>query len=237
MASKISTYKNLADFERVGTQIAKQMGHFETLMQEASVAALEHLEQHGNYNILKPLWQAAQSWRSASMANKWKAWLIGHSWLVYNPKNLRGAQLRDAAYETLWAKDKAKKIDLDGARKTPWFEQSITRAPSTKPVNLETQVARFMKSLQALLEAKKIVAGKGKEQHTATIGEIRAEIRSQLEALATPVIVKGAPNKNDRPKATTAKPVKGKTAKPVKGNMKGQPRVAKADTANTRKAA
>lgn len=212
MATAKITYTTLSDFEAVAKRIKTATGNVFALMQSATVAALEHIEKHGNVCMLEPLADAAKYFKSKSLADKWQAYVLAHSWFVYNPRELKGKALKDANFALLYVKDRARKMDIDGARATQWHEFEVDRATNDKPVKAGDAVSAFVKRLQKLIEADKLHDATG---NIIGMAGLRAMIKAECESLkakAKPVIETGkAPADTD---ATNSKPAK--VAKPRK---------------------
>lgn len=210
--AKIITYTTLSDFEAVAKRIKTATGNVFALMQSATIAALEHIEKHGNVCMLEPLADAAKYFKSKTLSDKWQAYVLAHSWFIYNPRELKGKALKDANFASLYVKDRARKMDLDGARATNWHEYEIERATNDKPVKAGDAVSAFVKRLQKLIDADKLTDATG-----ATIGmaDLRAMIKAECESLKakqkTIVDTGKAPADTD---ATNSKPAK--VAKPRK---------------------
>lgn len=223
MATKNVTYSNLAAFIAVGEKIKAGVPEYKALLQAATIAAFVHLEKHGNYNIIKPLWDAASTF-SKGEGRKWLDYLTTFSHLAYNPKSLRGNALADAKFEDLFAKVKGKVMQIDNARKVNWFDHVMTRNDTSKPVDLAKQIATMMKSLSALLEANRLVVmaadKKGIARH-ASAADVRSELKHQLEAIVSkPLTVIQGGKKNDGATGTrnpsTVEKRKPETAAPVR---------------------
>jgi hypothetical protein len=212
--AKIITYTTLSDFEAVAKRIKTATGNVFALMQSATVAALEHIEKHGNVCMLEPLADAAKYFKSKSLSDKWQAYVLAHSWFVYNPRELKGKALKDANFASLYVKDRARKMDLDGARATSWHEFELPSASGNdKPVKAGDAVSAFVKRLQKLIDADKLTDATG-----ATIGmaDLRAMIKAECESLKakqkTVVDTGKAPADTD----ATNSPAKVKASKPRK---------------------
>lgn len=213
MATKTVTYTNLAAFIAVADKIKAGVPEYKALLQTATIAAFVHLEKHGNYNIIKPLWDAASTF-SKGEGRKWLDYLTTFSHLAYNPKSLRGNALADAKFEDLFAKVRGKAMRIDEARKVNWFDHVRARADTSKPVSLQKQVATMIKSLSALLEANRLVVttadGKGIARH-ASAADVRSELKHQLETIVTMIKVVDGGKKNAgkaAPKVKAIAPVK-----------------------------
>ena len=212
--TRTATFTNLAAFVAVADKIKAGVPEYKALLQTATVAALEHLDKHGNYNVIKPLWEAAATF-SKGEGRKWLNYLETFSHLKYNPKGLRGQALADATFDALFAKVKGKVMQIDKARKVNWFDHVMVRADTSKPVDLAKQVATIMKSLSALLEANRLVVmsadKKGIARH-ASAADVRSELKHQLEAIVNkPLkVVQGGkkPETKVEPKAKATAPVK-----------------------------
>lgn len=198
---KIATYTNQSDFDRVGLAIEQHNAGYKELLQQASVGALLHLEKHGNFNVLKPLWKAATTF-STGEGRKWHKWILEYSFMTYNPAGLRGEKLSKAAFQDLWRKDKSKHMNVDGARKNAWHDYKVQKAERTEPVNLSKYVATFIRGLNDLLEHNLVaMPATGKSPvRMATPADVRSELRAALETIVSrPKNAKPAPNKADKP--------------------------------------
>ena len=101
----------------------------------ASIAALQHIEKHGNSNVLEPLYRATLAWRNKRMSNAWVAWVVSYSWFIFNPRNLKGQALtkaKEEGFHSLWVKSKGKEMNIDGAKGEPWYEAK-PEAKADKP--------------------------------------------------------------------------------------------------------
>jgi hypothetical protein len=85
MVTKIETFKTLDDFKKLGRRIATGVANSMELIQMGTIAAMEHIEAHGNVAVLEPIAAAVGSYMSKSLALKWKAWAIANSWFTFNP--------------------------------------------------------------------------------------------------------------------------------------------------------
>jgi hypothetical protein len=172
----IGSYKNQSDFEKVAKEIASGVSNYANLMHSASVAALVHYDKHGNSLVFKPLWDAAKTFSAGE----------GRKWFTYNPLKLRGEKLASADFNTLFKRDKSKVSDVDGAKAKHWRDHKVTRQSVTRPVDIRKQVATMIKSLQALLNANRLVVmtadGKGIAKK-AGAADVRAEVKAALEQL------------------------------------------------------
>ncbi len=215
--AKIITYTTLSDFEAVAKRIKTATGNVFALMQSATVAALEHIEKHGNVCMLEPLADAAKYFKSKALSDKWQAYVLAHSWFVYNPRELKGKALKDANFASLYVKDRVRKMDLDGARATNWHEFELPSVANDKPVKAGDAVSAFVKRLQKLIDADKLQDATG-----ATIGmaDLRAMIKAECESLKakqkTIVDAGKAPADTDATNSKPSKPVKAKASKPRK---------------------
>lgn len=210
--TKLETFTTLADFEKAGKRISSGISGYERLMQTASVAALTHIAKHGNYGVLEPLYRAALAWRNPRLANAWVAWVVGHSWLVFNPRKLTGKQLSEAkasAFNSLWQKAKGKEMNIDGAKSDNWFEAK----PATEkaaPIQMAIKVATIQKQLNKLLKDNMLLDTDGKP---VDLAKLRSELRAMIETLEVPhkAIVVTAPTKDKQETKAKAK----RTVKPV----------------------
>lgn len=236
-AAAIETVKSGKDwkpeeFEALANRVKAGVTGYMELVQTGTIAMLEHLDAHGNWNIIKPLFEAAKSFnpglpnkstsirRDGSMARKWRAYIVAHSWLVYNPSNLKGAKLASATFAELWAKDKTRKMNVEGAKATKWYDYQLDRASNKKALAGVTLAERIRKQVQALLNNRLVSDTSG---NVLTVGRVRSLIVAELEKLEAPAkvtVIAGV-------KATKGKTVTAKGAKPRKAS-----RVSGAPTAN-----
>ena len=211
------------DFVALAERVKAGVSGYMELVQTGSVAMLEHLAKHGNINVIKPMFEAAKSFnpglpnkktqerRDGSMARKWRGFIVAHSWLVYNPKNLKGAALASATFEDLWAKDRSRKMNIDAAKATKWFDYQLDRGASTKALAGVTLAEKIRKQVQALLNKRLIADASGK---VLTPGRVKALIARELEKLEAPAketVIAGV-------KATKGATVTAKGAKPRKAS-------------------
>jgi hypothetical protein len=217
----IGTFTNMSDFEKVGKEIASGVPGYKQLLQNASVAAVIHLDKHGNFNVIRPLWEAAKTF-SAGEGRKWFDWIISHTFLEYNPNKLRGNALAEAGFESLFKKNKAKKMDLDGAKKNAWFDHVKARpSVGAQSVNLSKMVDTMLARLSKLLAANALYVptsdGKGVAKK-ATAADVRSELKHKLEAIVSqPLKVVGGTASKPAPSAKKATARKAsKVAKPAK---------------------
>lgn len=217
------------EFVALADRIKAGVTGYMELAQTGSIAMLEHLEAHGNINVIKPMFEAAKSFnpglmnkttnvrRDGSMARKWRAFIVAHSWLVYNPNNLKGSKLASATFVELWAKDKTKKMNVDGAKLVKWYDYQIGKSANAKAVPGVTVAERLRKAVQALINKRLVTDTAG---NVLTVGRVRSLIVAELEKLegpAKPVVVAGKTVK----KAT--KPVAAKGSKPRKSSRVSGP--------------
>lgn len=220
----INTYTNQADFDRVGEAISKGVPGYKALLQSATIAALSHLTKHGNYNVIRPLWDAAQTF-SAGEGRKYLDYMVTYSGLTYNPNKLRGEQLNKATFAELWSAKGAKaKGDIDAARKVNWFDHVKVRADNGKPVDLRKYMARIVKAMNALVVANRLAMptqdGKGIAR-MATAADVRSAMREAIEEIVKPKAVaprdgrKSLPKEKPVAKAKKAVKVAAKKAEPA----------------------
>lgn len=213
MTTKIGTYATVADFEAVSTRIIRGIGNAKRLMQEATIAAMEHLNAHGNVNVFAPLDKAGAAFTKAQH-KLWRAYIQHYTWMRYNVDNKTGKALASAAFDKLWTKDKSGKIDIDGAKDTDWY---TFEAPGTdKPdLDLDDYVKSVEKRIKSLLKDQKLLIKTGATGGAITIKHAKAvDVRKALIAMLTvltdvhhePVVEDGKP-KADEPKATSETPV------------------------------
>lgn len=182
--SKIATYTTVADFEAVAKRIANGIGNAKRLMQQATIAAMEHLQAHGNVNVFAPLDKAGTSFTKAQH-NLWRAYVQNYTWLRYNVDNKTGKALAGAAFDKLWTKDKSGTMDIDGARDVDWFTYE---APGMdKPdIELADYVKSVEKRIKSLLTDKKLFIKTGADGGVITIKHARvADVRKALNAMLT----------------------------------------------------
>ena len=212
--TRLETFTTLADFEKAGKRISSGINGYERLMQTASVAALIHIAKHGNYNVLEPLYRAALSWRNPRLANAWVAWVVGHSWLVFNPRKLTGKALSEAkasAFTSLWQKAKGKAMNIDGAKAVNWYEAKPA-TEKTAPVQMAIKVATIQKQLNKLLKDNMLLDTDGKP---VDLAKLRSELRAMIATLEVPhkTIVQTAPTKMEtKAKAKAKRKAKAKAA-------------------------
>ena len=178
--TKIDTFKTLADFEALGKRIRTAAGTPFNLVQVGLIAALTHLEKNGNVNVLKPIITAIEdSFLNRGMVRKVRQYVLTYSWLEYNARGFKATQLRDAQFDTVWTKNKTKKMNIDGAKAENWYEIDLPGREDAAPVDLEKFADTFAKRIQKMIEGDKLVKGK----KLATVGEVRSMLRAALEKL------------------------------------------------------
>jgi len=207
------------EFEAIASRIVAGVTGYRELVQAATVAMLEHLAKHGNINVIKPMFEAAKSFnpglpnkstnirRDGSMARKWRAYIVAHSWLVYNPNNLKGAKLASATFAELWAKDKSRAMDIDKAKAVKWYDFSLDHGANAKAIVGVALAERIRKQVQALLKQRLVSDANG---NVMTVGRVRQLIKAELEKLEAPAKVPAG--------TTVLKPAKAKGSKPRKGS-------------------
>ena len=169
----------LADFKAAGKQVASGVTGYKDKMQTFTLYAFQHVEKHGDYNVLKPLFQAASTF-SKGEGRRWRDYVVTYTWLTYNPRKLSGAKLASADYGELWAKDKAKAMRVTEAEAVKWYDHEMNRGDTkTKKVSTEAFIAKVMKQVQAAIFAHTLLKGEA----LATVADVRAELKAQLEAL------------------------------------------------------
>ena len=216
MTTNLPTYSNIRDFEQVAARIKRANGTNFELMQTASVAMVRHFAEHHNTSILKPLAEAAASFKSKSLAKRWRAWVCKFANVIYNPENLTGAALSKAPYQKLWVYDRSRQCDVDAATAKHWWTMELTQAESTAPVAIEDLAKRFAKQVQDMVNSKRLTV-EGKKG--ASLATIRRMVTVALEGLEEPkkATKRPAPVKQAT-KPVTEKvnvPRKRKAAKPV----------------------
>lgn len=178
MVARIKTYQTIEDFEAVAKRIISANSHNKGLMQEATIAMLEHLEKHGNINIAKPLYLASLSF-ATNLQKAWRYYVTGYSWLVFNAKDLRGQAILKAEFTELWTKSAAPsaKMDLDGARGAKWYDAKAPAAVGDTEYNAPDAVKRFFdRAIKALIAQH----AKGADGKVITQATMRKMITEQL---------------------------------------------------------
>ena len=214
--TKLDTFTQLSDFDKAGKRIASGIAGYEKLMQSASIAALQHIEKHGNSNVLEPLYRATLAWRNKRMSNAWVAWVVSYSWFIFNPRNLKGQALtkaKEEGFHSLWVKSKGKEMNIDGAKGEPWYEAKPD-AKAVEPVQAAVKIAAIQKMMNKLLADGMLHDTDGKP---INLGKLRTEFRAMIETLEVPhkpVVTTEKPKAKAKakvePKAPKAKPPKAK---------------------------
>lgn len=181
--AKIETFKTVADFEALGKRIRTAASTPYNLVQVGLVAAFQHLDKNGNVNVLKPIVEAIESsFLNAGMIRRVRHFILEYTWLEYNARGLKPAQLRDAQFDTVWTKNKVKakesSIDIAGATDNKWWEVELP-VNDAKPMDIETYAKTFAKRIQKMIDGDKLMKGKA----LASVGEVRSMLRVALEKL------------------------------------------------------
>jgi hypothetical protein len=209
MSVKLATYRTVEDFQNVAKRIIAGNKGTRTLMQNATIAALEHMKAHGNINVIMPLAAAAQSF-GRNLTAAWNGYVQQHcTFLVYNKDDLRGRKLADAAPEAVWTRNpnvKPDAIDVDGANEKPWFDwrKSSAGAGDTE-VNVPDAIDRFEKRMTKALIAKLAM---GKDAKPVTVGTVSNMLKDMLTRIEANVL-KGLKDKDAErasPNVVVAKP-------------------------------
>lgn len=209
VALKTDTLVSLADYVRLAKRIESGAHNNRALMQFGLVSALSHIETHGNVNVLEPLAHAVLSLRSNTLTKAWKGWVVAHSWLTFNPQNLKGKALASARFSDLWVKDKTREMHVDAARESHWWEY---KAPSeeaeAKDFDVEKAIAALVTRINKALEDGKAI-GTNKKAIEPIV------IRSALKIAAENIAYK-------------RKPIEAPVSKVAKARNKAKAKIAKA---------
>lgn len=182
MVSKIETFKTLDDFKNLGRRIATGVANSMELIQMGTTAAMEHIEAHGNVAVLEPIAAAVGSYMSKTLALKWKAWAIAHSWFTFNPNDLKGSKLGSATFAQVWVKTKGKAMNLDGMRSVKWFNYEPEKdVKPDAPVDINKLASKLAKQVQQAIEAGLLVGNDGKTRVSAH--EARTILKAAVETL------------------------------------------------------
>lgn len=182
MVSKIQAFKTLEDFKKLGRRIATGVANSMELIQMGTIAAMEHIEAHGNVAVLEPIASAVGSYMSKSLALKWKAWVIAHSWFTFNPNNLKGSKLGSATFAQIWVKTKGKAMNIDGMRSIKWFNYEPEKdVKPDVPVDINKLASKLAKQVQQAIEAGLLVGNDGKTKVSAH--EARSILKAAVETL------------------------------------------------------
>lgn len=212
--SKIATYTTVADFEAVAKRIANGIGNAKRLMQQATIAAMEHLQAHGNVNVFAPLDKAGTSFTKAQH-NLWRKYVQHFTWLRYNADNKNGKALKEAAFDKLWTKDKAGKMDIDAAREVDWFTWSPDDAKDQPEIDLADYVKSVEKRIKKLLADKKLYTKEAPNgaitKRNARVADVRKEMLAMLTVLTDihhePIVADGKATPEASGDAVREKPV------------------------------
>lgn len=117
-------------------------------IQEATLAALEHLAKHGNIRVLEPLWHLTRSFKPA-LARQWRQYVLAHSFLDFNPNGLPTRAITKAQFVDIWVKNRAKEMSLEAARNTKWFEFALDRQEEIIAVDIEIYAKGVVERLQS----------------------------------------------------------------------------------------
>jgi hypothetical protein len=201
--TKIATYKTREDFERVAKSIISASGRNRSLMQEASVAVIAHMKEHGDYTVMFPLAIAALTFGN-NLTKAWQGWMTAHTWLVYNPQGMRGRQLSTAEQNKLWGKEAGTKreCDPDKAASVNWYDykaKSDKAEGEGNEVNAPDAIKRFHDRMVKALVAGNIVGADGKPVTLATVKKMLTSMIETIDADVT----KGLREKAQQPATET----------------------------------
>lgn len=211
MVAKIATYVTVADFEKVAQSIIRANGRNRTLMQEASVAALEHMLEHGDYTVMLPLALASLTF-GHNQQQAWIYFMEGHSWLKHNPRGLKGRALTGAEVKDLWAKDKNAKPEalsdasIERAKSINWWEAKRPAMPAeVRNVNAPDAIAKFRDRLVKALVSETLMGADDKPVSLDTLRKMLDSLVSQVEADAKKALDEKINNSHVAPTVDTSK--------------------------------
>ena len=155
-----------------------------TQIQEATIAALERLADHGNIHVIEPIWKSTLL-LSPALSKQWRQYVVAHSFLDYNARGLVGRALGAAEFGALWAKNRSRGMSLDAARQTPWFkfraDKSETTATSPDSVDVDEYARRVIARLQSLIDGGRLRT----DGHLAKVAEVRSTFEQRLAELVS----------------------------------------------------
>lgn len=144
-----------ADFKAAAEALYKRNMSAKKDMQSALLCAFKHMDEHGDWtSSVKPLLDVGVSF-GKNLNVALMEFVLKYTWLGLDGK--------------AWAKDKAKKMDIDGAANKDWW--TMEREAKAKPFD-------FQKSIETLFTA--IAAELGREGTTLDANTVFSGIETKL---------------------------------------------------------
>lgn len=204
MVTKIETYKSVDDFANVAKRIISGNKGTRGLLQSATVAAIAHMSQHGNINVLIALDLAGQSF-GRNLYRQWSDYVQAYSWLKYNPDDLRGQALTKAESSLLWKRNADKDMKANDATKaaeTNWYDYKKPSAPTDREVNVPDAVKRMRDRLTKALVHRLATGADGKP---VTLDTVENMLKDMIAGISADVLK--SLKEKDAEKASAAPPV------------------------------
>ena len=153
----MSVKYNLSNAAAIASSITKWAGRGKAVKEEGQTIAIglmEHMDKHGDYTMTDNLFNATKIAFGNGLQLAMKEYFLKYTWLAYDEEKKE------------FVKDKAKVMNLEGAKKEKWYD--IERKARDNPFDAQKAVdsllSKALKSKANLVELRAYLDRKVEEQ-------------------------------------------------------------------------